>query len=266
MARKSSQPLARLVDALQGRGRYSFTRDEVAGAVGRSPSGLDQALWRLRGQGRLVSPRRGFYVIVPAEYRKAGAPPATWFIDDLMRYLEQPYYVALLSAAALYGAAHQQPMLFQVMTDRPTRPVRAGRVRIVFHMSRHVEQAPITTMQTETGYIPVSTPEVTALDLVRFRAASGHLSTVATVLSELAEGLDASRLGGACKPYATPVIQRLGFLLDKLGQTVLNGALAEELAGRRLRPVELVPGVRGRTRRTDPTWRVIADVVMDVEA
>jgi len=43
-----------------------------------------------------------------------------------MRYLDQPYPVALLGAATLHGAAHQQPMLFQVMTDRPSRPACAG--------------------------------------------------------------------------------------------------------------------------------------------
>lgn len=266
MANQRSNPLARVVDALQGRGRYSFTREEVAGEVARSLSGLDQALWRLRDKGRLVSPRRGLYVIVPAEYRSAGAPPATWFIDDLMRFLDQPYYVALLSAAALHGAAHQQPMLFQVMTDRPTRPARAGRVRISFHMSRSVEETPVTKVQTETGHIPVSTPEVTTLDLVRFHAASGHMSNVATVISELAEDLDAKRLTQACALYATPVVQRLGFLLDELGHQGLSEAVATALDDRRLRSVKLVPGARGRARRTDPTWRVIVNAAVDVEA
>jgi len=30
--------------------------------------------------------------------------------------------VGVLSAAAIHGAAHQQPMIFQVVTDKPTRP------------------------------------------------------------------------------------------------------------------------------------------------
>jgi hypothetical protein len=55
------------------------------------------ALRRLKQQGRVVSPRRGFYVVVPPEYRAAGSLPASWFIDDLMRYLDQPYYVGLLA-------------------------------------------------------------------------------------------------------------------------------------------------------------------------
>jgi hypothetical protein len=50
----------------------------------------------------------GVAVVVPPEYREAGCPPASWFIHDLMRFLGQPYYVALLTAAAIHGAAHQQ--------------------------------------------------------------------------------------------------------------------------------------------------------------
>jgi hypothetical protein len=57
--------------------------------------------------------KRRFNFPRPLEYREAGGPPASWFIDDLMRFLGQPYYVGLLSAAAIHGAAHQQPMVFQ---------------------------------------------------------------------------------------------------------------------------------------------------------
>ena len=129
------RPLAAFVDGLQAQGRYTFTRSEATGAQGRSEVALKAALQRLKRQGRIASPRRGFYVLVPLEYREAGGPSASWFIGDLMRFLGQPYYVGLLSAAAIHGAAHQQPMVFQVITDRPTRPAGAGRVRIEFHMS-----------------------------------------------------------------------------------------------------------------------------------
>ena len=265
MAAKASPPMPALVDNLQARGRYTFTRDEVTAAAGRSVVAVDAALRRLRGRGRLASPRRGFYVIVPVEYREAGCPPATWFIDDLMRFLGQPYYVALLSAAAIHGAAHQQPMLFQVMTDRPTRPAQAGRVRVSFHMSRSLAEVSVTSVQTETGTVPVSTPEVTALDLVRFAPAAGHLSNVATVLSELAERLDGSTLAGTTAAYATSDIQRLGYLLDRLGEEELAGHVRESLRGRRLRPVKLAPGRPPRGSALDERWRVIRNESVEVD-
>jgi predicted transcriptional regulator of viral defense system len=204
-------------------------------------------------------------VIVPAEYRAAGCPPASWFIDDLMGFLGQPYYVGLLSAAAIHGAAHQQPMVFQVVTDRPTRAGRAGRVRIELHMSRSIDDAPVLDVQTETGSMRVSTPEVTAYDLVRFPAAAGHLNNVATVLGELAEKLDAAKLAELAPKYSAPDVQRLGYLLDLVGRQDLAEPLAEALEQRRRRPVLLAPGESANGEPPDDRWRVIPNAAVEAD-
>ena len=73
------------VEDLQTKGRYTFTQAEAMNADQRSDIALEAALRRLKQKGRIADPRRGFYVIVPVEYREAGCPPASWFIDDLMR-------------------------------------------------------------------------------------------------------------------------------------------------------------------------------------
>src|ERR1035437_6065092 len=102
-----SSRIAALVDEWQAHGRYTFTRSDVAAALdGHWRTTELDALRRLATVHRIVRPYRGFYVIVPLEYRTAGAPPASWFIQDLMTFLAQPYYVGLLSAAALHGATH----------------------------------------------------------------------------------------------------------------------------------------------------------------
>jgi predicted transcriptional regulator of viral defense system len=164
------QAVSAFADRLQARGTYTFSKADVRDVLPKSEIAIDNALRRLKKRGRIVTPRRGFYVIVPTEYRSAGSPPPSWFIDDLMRSLGQPYYVGLLSAAAIHGASHQQPMVFQVVTDRPTRQGAAGRSHITFHMSRDVGRTPLSRVQTETGTMAVSTPEATAFDLVRFPA------------------------------------------------------------------------------------------------
>jgi len=266
MAKVTTQLIPAFVDSLQSRGRYTLTRDEALAAAGRETPTVDAALRRLRRRGRLASPRRSFYVVVPVEYRSAGCPPATWFLDALMGFLGQPYYVALLTAAGLHGAAHQQPMLFQVMTDRPTRGARAGRVRIAFHMSRSVGIVPVVRLPTETGVIPVSTPEVTALDLVRFASASGHLGNVATVLRDLADRIGGSALASAATRYDAPDIQRLGYLLDRLERTEVAEALRGALHGRRLRSVLLSPGARRRGGTLDERWRVVTNVEVELDS
>lgn len=257
--------LTEFVESLQARGRYTFTRADGASGTACSDVALEAALRRLKQRGRIVSPRRGFYVIVPPEYREAGCPPASWFIDDLMRFLNQPYYVGLLSAAAVHGAAHQQPMVFQVVTDRPTRSARAGRVRISFHMSRKISSVPVVQMQTETGSMGVSSPEATAFDLVRFARSAGHLSNVATVLAELAEKLDPTALGITARSYAAPETQRLGYLLEQLDKRELAKPLADSLAARRRRLVLLAPGHSQGKAAPDQRWSVVPNAVIEAD-
>jgi predicted transcriptional regulator of viral defense system len=256
---------ASLVEELQEGGRYTFTRRELEALDDRSEAGLESALRRLKKKGRIASPRRGFYVIVPVEYRVAGSPPPSWFVDDLMAYLAQPYYVGLLTAAGLHGAAHQQPMVFQVVTDRPTRPAQIGRSRIEFHSSHQVDSIPTIDVQTETGTMRVSSQEATAFDLVHYLAAAGHLGNVATVLAELAEELDGNALAKTAALYTTPDSQRLGYLLDLVGEAAPTRALASWLEKQRRRPVPLAPGVGIGDLPSDPQWRVIANEAVEVD-
>lgn len=65
------------------------------------------------------SPCRGFYVVVPEEYRLWKAVPQEVYLDMMMQYMGRTYYVALLSAAERHGAAHQAPMESQVMVEPP---------------------------------------------------------------------------------------------------------------------------------------------------
>jgi hypothetical protein len=84
-------------------------------------------LERQQKHGHLITPRRGFYVIVPPQFMSWGAPPPSWYIDALMRHEGRPYYVGLLKAAELHGATHHAVMEFQVVTDKRLPKIRAGR-------------------------------------------------------------------------------------------------------------------------------------------
>jgi len=255
------------LDALQTNGRYTFTRDEAARALGLSDVAIKNALWRLAKAGRLVSPRRGFYVIVPPEYRAAGSLPASWFIRDLTGYLGRPYYVGLLTAASLHGAAHQAPQEFQVVSDRPLGVLEVGRVRLRFVKKASLARTPTVGVKTPTGEMRVSTPEATAFDLVRYPEHCGGLSNVATVLGELAEGLDGTELvrvaeGDGEVAYA----QRLGYLLDLVGRREVARALADWIATRTPRVAPLASGQPIKGAQRDMRWRVAVNEEVDVEA
>ena len=111
----------------------------------------------------------------------------------------------------------------------------------------------------------VSTPEVTAFDLVKFSSACGGWSNVATVLSELAERIDPGRFTLWLKLRKSPEVQRLGFLLDQAGQSRLADALLRALAARRYRPVLLAHDMPQGDAVPVAPWRVIPNVQIELD-
>ncbi len=255
---KRRKPMIRdLVDELQSEGRYTFSFAEMAAAFVGSDTALRSALRRLKEKARLVSPRREFYVIVPVEYRVTGSPPASWFVDDLMRFLGQPYYVGLLSAATVHGASHQQPQLFQVVTHLPTLKMSAGRVRLAFTRRRKIKRIETVRVKTETGYMTVSIPEATVFDLIRHFRLAGHLSNVATVLAELTEVINLDKLAVAAGAASIPDVQRAGYLFELTGHAQMARRLEEYLSTRRVRPALLRPGADSDGDPFDERWRLV---------
>ena len=259
--------LREYVDNLQARGHYSFVRMEAQKALKATDTAFKFAANRLSKKGRIASPRRGFYVIVPAEYQMTGAPPATWFIDELMKFHELPYYVSLLSAAALHGSAHQQPQEFQVISSSPLRSIQIGRERIKFFTKKHIAHTPTEKKKGATGFFLVSTPEATAFDLIRYSKFAGHLSNVATVLNELKEQMSPVRLVETAKIEGELACsQRLGYLLDYLKEKRLSGPLYKWVKSHDLLPVPLIP-TRKLTGKhpSDPKWSIIINEEIEVD-
>jgi predicted transcriptional regulator of viral defense system len=252
--------LDQFVDALQSRGRYTFERDEALRSLDTTGENLKKAVQLLIRRHRLASPRRGFYVIVPTEYRLSGGPPASWYVDDLMKAIGAPYYVGVLTAAALHGAAHQAPQEFQVVTPLKPRLVSVGRDRIRFLKKRRISTTRVTAMKTPTGTMRVSTTEATALDLLRYVEHAGFLSNVATVLKELAPQCDPAKLIEAADAEAAlPHVQRLGYLLDLVGFQDLSEQLARWVAERQPDWVRLQPGQSAPRARRERRWRLLVN-------
>lgn len=267
MRKRMAEKTQAFVDGLLACGRHTFTAAEARAGLGTSPVAVYHSLRRLRKRGKLAMPRQGFYLIVDPEHRQLGAlPPAAW-IDDLMRFHRVPYYVGLLTAAAMHGASHQQPQEFQVITGTVLRPLTVGRVRVRFFFRRRMDVAAVEQRKTSSGFIPVSTPETTAYDLVRYRKGAGSVDHVATVLPELAERIDGGKLlEVASRSDELPVIQRLGYLLERTGHPELVGGLAERVQSRKPRMVPLEPGSSEKISARDLRWRVLVNTTIEVEA
>lgn len=214
------------VAELAARGRYHFTTGEAAAALGGSVPAVRASLRRLKAKGELADPHRGFHVIVPPEYRRLGCLPADQFVPQLMEHLGEPYYVALLSAAELHGAAHQRPQAFQVMVKTNRRALECGEVRVQFVARKDLEQTPVVEKNTPRGMLRVASPEPTALELVGYADRCGGLDNVASVIAELADTLNAEKLPAAARLAPIAWAQRLGYLLDVTEHRDLGDALA----------------------------------------
>lgn len=255
--------LANYLTRLLSEGRVTFTRPEAVAALGISQAAFLKSAARLQQRKMLLNPRHGFYVVVPPQYLSWGAPPPSWYIDALMQHEGRAYYVGLLKAAELHGATHHAVMEFQVVTERQLPRIRAGRSWITFHYRKDMSPVRdgIIERKTDTGSMKISSPELTALDLLRYIHAAGGLDSVATVLSDLGETIDGGTLAALAPHFERAAAQRLGYLLDRLGHSARAQALHDFLFASVQGPwVVLEPPKRG-SPPSDPVernerWRV----------
>lgn len=253
------------INGLAAAGRHHFTSQGAREALGVSADAARLALNRLARQKLIASPARGFYVIVPPEYRSLGCLPADQFIPELMMYAGQPYYGGLLSAAQYHGAAHHRPQEFQVMLIKARRAIQCGKVRVAFIMRKRLEDVPVQPFNTPRGPIKVSTPEATAVDLVGYHDRVGGLDQVATTLSELAEVIDPDKLVAAAQTAPVPWAQRLGYLLEYVDASQSAVALKRYVRSAGRQPVLLLPGGSAVELRPDRDWKVIVNVAVEAE-
>jgi hypothetical protein len=243
---------------LQSQGTFVFSGQEAQKALGVSRGAFLDAAEKRQRSHQLVSPRRDFYVIVPPQYLSWGAPPPAWYIDALMKHVQRPYYVGLLTAAELRGARPEALTEFQIVTAMRLPEIRLGRTVVAFYYRKDMNTVASGTEQrtTDTGSVNVSSPELTVLDLLRYPNAGGGLDAVAKALSHLGGHLDPDKLATLSATFERAVVQRVGCLLSKLGHAERTKPLHQSLLARAPLPwVELEPAQAAAPER-DSTWRV----------
>ena len=243
-------------------GWFSFTHDDVVKAFPEmTPGAMSRALTREVNKGRIMSPLRGFYVIITDEYALRGTVPQAVYLDQMMQHLKRTYYIALLNAAEYHGAAHQAPMSFSVMIEPPSmRNKKTDKYHTLYFCKSHIPEAYVERRQTWNGYINISSPELTAVDLLSYQDNIGGVTRAATVLAELAEKLDFGRLDELfVKSVPVTSLQRLGYILDVVLE---EQAVADSmhnlimLAGETLRVVPLKPGKPADGCELNTRWKV----------
>ncbi|MBN2613583.1 MAG: type IV toxin-antitoxin system AbiEi family antitoxin [Bacteroidales bacterium] len=267
---RNNNYLLNWVEKQQSWGKYVFSLTQVKNDFqDLSESALKRALDRLSNKGRVLSVYKGFYIIVPPEYTSRGILPPLLFIDSLMKYIDKSYYVGLLSAAALHGAAHQQPQEFFVVTETKQLTTIKKGLKINYLTKKSITDHFLEKRKTEMGYVNVSNPELTAADLIYYNNRIGGINRAASVLNELAEKMKPERItNGFVKTLTTPTIQRLGYILDAvLGQKALSEKLYAE--SKKLKkdffrqPLKTTDEKTGF--QTNQRWKIIINMNIEID-
>ena len=259
------------IDGLQSKGKLAFSLRQAHEAFPElSEDAVKLSLNRLSKKGKVVSIYKGYYLIIPPQYSSKGILPPALYIDGLMQYLQRPYYAGLLSAAAYHGAAHQQPQEFFVVTSLPAlRATERKGIKVNYISKKSINEALIESRKTESGYLKISSPALTATDLVQFEKRIGGLNRAATVINELAEVLRPEMFNAALFSQAsTYSIQRLGYILQyKAGQKQLAEALLHEAkqAGLSFFRVPLKADLPVKGFSSDENWKVIVNTEIEID-
>lgn len=255
------------LDEQRANGKYTFATDGLHNHLGVSENALNQTLHRLKKKGSIAMVRKGFYAIVPPEYKSKGIIPTSLYVHDMMKFLNRNYYVGLLNAASFHGAAHQQPQSFTIITEGVAlRPIKNDKVYIHFYHKRRWNKNSIVQHKVDTGYINISSPELTALDLINYYDHVGGFNRIATVIEELKDVMRTENLNQTAKHYGeTTVVQRLGYILEHiLHETELSKCLYEYLKSIEFYPTLLRPQKnKPDTMRSGNKWKIVVNIEIE---
>ena len=248
------------VRGVLGNGRFSFTLNEAAEATGLRDQALNMMLQRLKQDRWVVPFSQGFYLALDVQHQSAGMLDPEWFIDDWARFLGVEYYVCGLSAAAVHGAAHQRPTVFQVMMNRSVRSVKCGSLKLQVCFKKEIAAGAVAQRKSPAGYYRISTPQMTAYDVVAYDRCCASVDLAATVFAELGEAIDPDGLARLPEHGCSiAALQRVGWFLDRCGWKDKTERLHAALRSRRRvwRPLDSRLPCEGNKNNR---WKVVENV------
>ncbi|HED06697.1 MAG TPA: hypothetical protein ENI57_01115 [Ignavibacteria bacterium] len=250
------------IKELQSYEEYSFSWEELLRKNKTSRSTLRKELARLSENKDIINLRKGFYLILPPRYRDFNRLPVQLYINKLFNYLKKPYYLALYSAALQHGASHQQIQKDYIITKSPAlREIK----NIRFFKCSNFPVKNILKMKSDAGFYNVSSPVLTAIDLIHYQNKIGGLNRILTVLIELLEKITISDLIDLLTWYPqNSTLQRLGFLLEELKADIqLTSLLYEHLKTKSFYPVLLRSKKGEKAGTTGNKWRVDVNIKLE---
>lgn len=199
----------------QKEGHYLFTYDEIVQEFHIDSTALHSKLLRLKHQHKIASIRKNFYIYFPQEGIETGSIHPYLYLDDLMHYLNINYYVALFSAASFHGSENPNPSEYYIIVDRPIKNITLGEINLNFILKKNWDPDSIDQILYRTGFINISSPELTGIDLIAYYEKIGGASYILSILKGFWDKFDSERLSLIADSYLdTSALQRLGYICD----------------------------------------------------
>jgi predicted transcriptional regulator of viral defense system len=152
-----------------------------------------------------------------------------------------------------------------LLLPKTRRNIRSEKLKINFYVKKDWSAAAIMQVKTDAGYINVSSPELTALDLF-FYQDSISLNNTVTILKELAQEMKPAVLQKIAAGYPqVAATQRLGYILDlELHNTKLADVLLKVLKDKNVFPLALSNN-KSKTGELNEKWKLIINTIIEAD-
>lgn len=245
---------------------YSFSLEEITQHTDGEGTSLKFELARLIEKKEIVNLRKGFYLIIPPRYSKQGQVPIQLYIEKLFKYLNRNYYLGFYSAAKFHGASHQQTQRDYLMTEKPKlNDIKKNTFDIRFFTTSKWSNKNTIEKKSDAGIFKISSPALTAVDLIHHQTKLGGLNRMLAILEELAEELDQNDIAELLTWYPhKSTLQRFGFLLEEVGADEnLSNQIKTHLKKSKFFPVLLSPKTGQKPGAVDNFWKVAINIRLE---
>ena len=254
------------IKQLQGYEEYAFSLEELLNNCNAPERTIRKELARLAERKEILNLRHGFYLITPPRYQTFGRLPIQLYIDKLFLSLDKRYYVGLYSAAAFHGAEHQKIQQDYVITVSPAlRNIDKGKTKVRFFKTTHWPKKSIIEKRSDAGLFKVSSPALTAVDLIYHQAKIGGLNRLLANLEELAEEITPTDVNDLLTWYPhKSALQRLGYLMDELEvKKDLTDPIHSYLNRKKYYPILLTPKNGVKAGSSGNRWKIDVNMELD---
>lgn len=245
---------------------YSFSLQEITKNTDGEGTSLKFELARLIEKREIVNFRKGFYLIISPRYSKQGKIPIQLFVDKLFKSLNRNYYLGFYTAAKFHGASHQQSQQEYVMTEKPKlSDIQKKELKTRFFTTSKWSNKNIQEKKSDAGIFKISSPSLTAIDLIHHQSKLGGINRMLAVLEELSEEINQNDLHKLLTWYPhKSSLQRLGFILEELQvDDELTKPILEHLKANKYFPVLLSPKTNKKAGAANNQWKVDVNIKLE---